>query len=179
LPGAALLALGIWAGDARLLAAIGGMVLILFGELVAILWYVLRFLVTAQVVASEDVGPVAALRRSNGLISGQVGPGLGGWVKLRATILLTAVMLIRSIVGVIAGLPAIAIQFAYGHAFGAEQDLTAIPQALLVPAELISVFAQAVFRPLFLVFGAMFYLDMCVRREGLDLELKLRAPRAA
>jgi hypothetical protein len=45
--------------------------------------------------------------------------------------------------------------------------------------ELIQVFGQSIFTPLALVFYAMFYLDMRMRREGLDLGRRLDTLRPA
>lgn len=165
-------------------AALGvaGVLAVFFGLLVAALWYFLRFFLTAQVIAMEDLGAVASVRRSGRLVSGRVGPGVMNLVKMRATVLITVVVLILTAVSVIAGLPALILQFAYGKPFDpANADPYAVPQALLVPAELIQVIAQSAFGPLYVAFGVLFYLDMRVRREGLDLERRLEAlgPRAA
>lgn len=177
LPGALLSAAGLaWARSSpagAVLAVFGGGLVIL-GMLVAALWYMLRFLLTAQVLAMEDKGTLAALRRSGELVSGRVGEGVLGLVKVRATILVTAVAAILLSVGMLAGLPAFIISAVYGNLFDPSQaNPDAIPQALLVPAELLQVAAQAVFSPLYLTFTAILYVDMRVRREGLDLELKL------
>ncbi len=64
------------------------------------------------------------------------------------------------------------VRLAYGNLFD-PASAAAIPQALLVPAELFQVVGQSFFTPLALVFSAMFYLDMRMRREGLDLERRL------
>jgi hypothetical protein len=172
LPGAGLAFLGYRAvingGTRGTVALVGGMLLIAFGAVIATLWYILRFMVTAQVLASEDIGGLAALRRSNALVSGRIGPGFVELVKVRATILLTVILLIRLVVQVMAGIPGMIIAVAYG-----KNGLTDLPQGLLIPAELISTLAEAAFGPLFLTFTAFFYLDMRVRREGLDLQLRL------
>jgi hypothetical protein len=42
---------------------------------------------------------------------------------------------------------------------------------MLVPAQLIQVFVGAMVGPLYVVFQVVFYLDMRVRREGVDLDL--------
>jgi hypothetical protein len=79
----------------------------------------------------------------------------------------------------LSGLPALFIQLAYSNPFNpTDPGLSAVPQMLLVPAELLQVVGQAVFNPLGLVFYAMFYLDMRMRREGLDLERRLEARSA-
>lgn len=191
-PGGIVLGLGVFAaatgggsGSAALIAAVVfGMILILLGILAAMVWYVLRFLLTAQVIAMEDVGAFAALRRSGQLISGRVGEGLLNLVKIRATLLLTIVFAIVTVVGLLTGAPALIVQAVFGGSPLDPANATpdAVPQALLIPAQLFQVVAQAAFAPLYLVFGALFYVDMRVRREGLDLELKLsteQQPRAA
>ena len=143
----------------------------------AFLWYVLRFIVTPHVMVLEDLGPAAALRRSNELVSGRVGPGFFGRVKVRATVVMTAVIAIWTAVTLVTSAPAVIIQAIYGHMFDpSRQDPSAIPQLLLVPAELLSQTAQAIFSPLYLAFTTIFYLDMRVRREGLDLALRLKQP---
>ncbi|HVE83254.1 MAG TPA: hypothetical protein VND93_10425 [Myxococcales bacterium] len=158
---------------AAVLAA-GGAALIGFGMLAAMVWCLLRFLFTCQVLAMEDVGGLQAIRRSGALISGRVGPGFFGWVKVRATVLVTVVALLVFTVLIVSGLPAMVVQGVYGNAFDplhATPD--AVPQALLVPAELLQVVVQSLFSPLYIVFAGLFYADMRVRREGLDLELAL------
>jgi hypothetical protein len=125
-------------------------------------------MVTAQVLAAEDVGALTALRRSNELVSGRIGPGFVDRVKVRATILLTVMLLIRLVVQLMATVPGMIIALAFGR-----NGLSELPQGLLIPAELISTMAEAAFGPLYLAFTAFFYLDMRARREGLDLELRL------
>jgi hypothetical protein len=151
-----------------------GVALAVAGALFAALWCVLRFLLTCQVVAIEDTGPFQAILRSGALIAGRIGPGLLDWVKVRATILVTVVVLLLMAVALVSGAPLMIIEVVYGNAFDpANADPNAVPEALRVPAELLQVVAQSFFSPLYVTFAAFFYLDMRVRREGLDLELKL------
>jgi len=176
-----LVGVGIGILGARLEGA-GGIVLALFGVLLAtlgalaaLLWYVLRFMVMPQVLALEPGGLRDALKRSNALVSGRIGPGLLGLVKLRATIVMTAVFAIWTTASVLTSLPALIVQTVYGHIFDpAHADPSAIPQLLLIPAELVSQAAQSFLSPLYLAFTTLFYLDMRVRREGLDLALRLQ-----
>jgi hypothetical protein len=48
----------------------------------------------------------------------------------------------------------------------------------VVPAQLLQVIAGAAISPLYVVFQVIFYVDMRVRREGLDLELSTKAAAA-
>ncbi|MBN1204493.1 MAG: hypothetical protein JXB05_06180 [Myxococcaceae bacterium] len=158
----------------------GGMILGLLGALAALLWYFLRFALLAQVFAMEDLPATRAFRRSGELISGRVQPGFMGRVKVRAMILFTAIFGILIAVSFTFSLPAWIVRMAYGHLTDPSAAATnPIPQLLLVPVELFQVVGQSLFTPLALVFSAMFYLDMRVRREGLDLERRLDSLRPA
>jgi hypothetical protein len=153
-----------------------GMLLLGLGFLGALLWYFLRFSLLAPVLALEDLPTVRAFLRSGELLSGRVEPGFTGRVKVRAMILVTVVSVILIAVSLLSGLPALFVQLAYSNPFDpAAMAANPVPQAVLVPAELVQVVGQAFFSPLGLVFYAMFYLDMRVRREGLDLEQRLKA----
>jgi hypothetical protein len=177
LPGAGLFGLILAAVSSPVVAGVLGVVgavLVALGGLAGILWCVLRFLLTCQVLAVEDVSGLQAIRRSGRLISGRVGPGFLGWVKVRATILVTVVALMVLVVMLVSGLPSLVVQVIYGNLLDpAHATPQAIPQGMLVPAELIEVLVQSAFSPLYIAFAALFYADMRVRREGLDLELAL------
>jgi hypothetical protein len=148
-----------------------GVILILLGLLGGILWYMLRFSLLAPVMAMENLSAVRSFRRSGELLSGRVESGFTGRVKVRAMILVTVVSVILVAVSLLSGLPALIVQFTYGNPMDpVAAAANPVPQSILVPAELFQVLGQAVFNPLGLVFYAMFYLDMRVRREGLDLE---------
>ncbi|HZI16883.1 MAG TPA: hypothetical protein VE153_41335, partial [Myxococcus sp.] len=136
----------------------------------------LRFSLMAPVLAMEDLSATRAFRRSGELLSGRVEPGFTGRVRVRAMILVTVVSIILVAVSLLSGLPALIVQLAYGSPFDpVAAAANPVPQSILVPAELLQVVGQAVFSPLGLVFYAMFYLDMRVRREGLDIERRLEA----
>jgi hypothetical protein len=53
-----------------------------------------------------------------------------------------------------------------------------VPQAVLVPVEVAEVVVGSLFAPIYEAFKVLFYVDMRVRREGLDLELALQAKPA-
>ncbi len=178
-PGVAMVAAAVVSlegSPAALALAFAGLFLFFFGFLAAALWYLLRFFLTPQVIAAEELSAVESVRRSGELVSGRVGPGFMDRVKMRATVLITVVALILTAVSVLAGLPATIVTLSYGGSF-TELDPSRVPQALVVPAELLQVLAQAAFGPLYVVFGALFYLDMRMRREGLDIERRLEAAR--
>jgi hypothetical protein len=151
-----------------------GVLLMVLGMLGAILWYMLRFSLLGPVLAMEELTAGKAFRRSGELLSGRVGPGFTGRVKVRAVILVTVVSVILVAVSLLFSLPALIVQFTYSNPMDPLAAVNnPVPQAMLVPAELFQVVGQALFAPLGLVLYAMFYVDMRVRREGLDLEQRL------
>lgn len=182
LPGAGVIGLILAILPSPVVASILGVAgagLVTLGMLAGLVWCVLRFLLTCQVLAVEEVSALQAIRRSGGLISGRVGPGFLGWVKVRATILVTVVALLVFVVMLVSGLPALVVQVIYGNLLDPTHATPqAIPQGMLVPAELIEVLVQSVFSPLYIAFAGLFYADMRVRREGLDLELALEREAA-
>jgi len=159
-----------------LVAVIGGIILTVLGGVVGLLWYALRFMLVSQVLAMEDVGALGAYRRCGALVRGKLGAGPMGRVALRATLLYTSVLLLVFSVSIVSSMPSFIIQVVFGHIFDPSRtNPDAVPQLLLVPAELFQVGIQALFAPLVMLCAAFFYVDMRVRREGLDLELKLGA----
>lgn len=146
-----------------------------FALLLGFLWYFLRFLVIAPVLAAEQLGAVESIRRSAHLISGRIGPGLMNRVKVRATVLMTAMMIVILVVTSLGSLPAAFVTFAYSNPWNpGEYNPGSVPEYLLVPAQLLQVGVQSLFGPLYLALASLFYLDMRMRREGLDLEVRLR-----
>jgi hypothetical protein len=155
------------------LLVLPGMAVLVLGWMVSVLWYVLRFLLVAQVLAAEDVTAWGALRRSGALLRGRIGPGLGGWVKVRASIVVTATIVIVTIVSAVTGLPAIVLQLVNRD----ESDPFAVnastgETALRVAAELLGTLGQAAFGAIYMMMAVWLYLDLRMRREGLDLELR-------
>ena len=183
LPGGLLAGVGIAAavaGGSNILGAIvGGVGALLagLGLIATMLWYFLRFLLLPPVMAMEDLGAWEAFRRSGALLSGRVEPGFLGRVVVRAMILYTVMSLILISVQLVSGIPTWLVMAPYGSPFDAS-TMSRTPQLLLVPAELVQVVAQACLTPIYFVFCSLFYLDMRVRREGLDLERRMEAPSA-
>lgn len=152
--------------------------LAVLGLITAMLWYFLRFLLLPPVMAMEDLGSWDAFKRSGELLSGRIGPGFLGRVVVRAMVLYTVMSLILISVQLVSAIPSWLVMAPYGSPFDAG-TLARAPQLLLVPAELVQVMAQACFSPIYFVFSSLFYLDMRVRREALDLERRMEARPAS
>jgi hypothetical protein len=175
IPAAGLMGAAVALADTRAAAVslgiVGGLAS-LAGLVVMGVWYLVRFILTSQVVALEDVGTWKAYRRADQLSSGRLGRGTLGIVKVRLTVLITIVGLVVLVVTGVANLPGLALG-AYYASLSTGGVVMQPPQYLLVPAELVELTLSSLVAPLFLVFQVMFYLDMRMRREGLDLELGL------
>ncbi len=96
----------------------------------------LRFFLTSQLVAVEDLPLWRLFVRSGQLTSGRVGPGLGGLVKARLTVLLTVMGMVILIVSLVGNIPALGLQVAYAPSL-VRLDPALVPVGLLVPAELV------------------------------------------
>jgi hypothetical protein len=143
-------------------------------SLALLLWAWLRLAVTGPVLAYEDLGGVGSLLRSSRLVSGRLGPGFLGRVIVRASIVFAVAFLILLAVQIVSSLPTLIAAGIYGIG----QGTLKAPQTVMVPIELIQVVAKGLFGPIAWVLASVFYLDLRVRKEGLDLELEL-APEPA
>lgn len=181
-PGVVVMILAALSPNQALMIAIlvvGGL-LLLFVPLAAMLWYLLRFMLVPTVIAIEERGVFDTIRRSGALLKGRVGPGFGDRVFIRATVVLTVIFVVLFVVVALLSLPAGLIQIIYGNILNPGYATPeAVPQWLLIPAELFEAIGAALLLPLSPVLAALFYLDMRMRREGLDLELKLNAIEAS
>ena len=160
-----------------MIPTVGVAMLLMFG---ALLIWVLRFMLASQVLAAEEVGVFGALRRSGELLSGRLGEGFLGRVKVRATIVVSVMWILILAVTTTAQIPVFILQAIF-HApddpFGVNLELG--PRLVMTIAELAGVVGSALFAPLSIVLATLFYVDMRVRREGWDLELKLDRPGVA
>lgn len=177
LPGLGLLVVGAVAkGPLGVALAALGTGLVLLAFLAVVLAYVLRFATAGPVLAVEEVGAVGAWRRTGALSRGRVGPAVMDLVKLRLTVLVTVVGVIVVVVTLVASAPVLVVQGVYGKIFDpANADPDAIPQLLLLPAQLLQIVLGSLVGPLYPVALSWFYVDLRLRREGLDLERRMEA----
>ena len=162
-------------GAAGVVFVLGGTAVACFIFVVGFLWFMLRFTLISPVLAVEGLGASASIKRSGELMSGRLGPGVMNGVKVRATILITAMMLVVLVVTSLGSIPSVFLTLAYARdSEGIFAVSRGVPEIFLIPAELFHVGVQSLFAPLYAALVSIFYLDMRVRREGLDLELKMR-----
>ena len=157
------------------LSAVALTVFWMFGSLLVLIWIWIRLAVAGPILAAEDLGGISTLTRSWRLVSGRVAPGLMGRVTVRAGVVFAVVMILLVVVNLLLTIPTLVVT---AVAFSLHGATTTPPEAMLVPAELVRTVGMGLFTPITWVFAAVFYLDLRVRKEGLDLELKLAPERA-
>ncbi len=168
--GAALLTDGLPRAIATLCAAGFGALAVLFVPL----WMVIRFYFLGPVFAGESLAPAAALKRTGALSSGRVEPGPLGVVKLRLSVVISVVGTVLVIIGLLGNAPSLVLHLVYGSLFDFfEQNSSAVPVWLLVPAELFGLVVSAIFSALYVTMAVAAYADIRARREAFDIELAL------
>lgn len=168
------------AADSRALAAILGIVAVAaltISWIGVFLWFVLRFFTSTAIVALEGLSAWQSLKRTRDFARGRVEPGVIGFIPVRVTVLLTIGWAAVSVVTMTGGAPSLLLKIIYGNLFNPlETNLDAVPLWAQVPADLLQYVVTAAVTPLLGVIQLMHYVDVRVRREGLDLVRRLERP---
>lgn len=123
----------------------------------------LRFLLVPAVVQVEGLRGLRALRRASALMEGRPAERLASYPKIRGSLVMLVLGLATNAVLLVATAPRALLLMGQ-----AGQNANA---PALLAIELFEVLASAVVAPFGMVALALFYLDLRVRREGLDLQL--------
>jgi hypothetical protein len=148
--------------NALVLLALGTALSMLLAPAIFLVGF-LRYLLVPSVVVVEGLSGAAAIRRSVQLMAASPA---GRWTsspKLRASLVLLVVAMVVNALTLIADAPRSLLVFTHAGGTGS------MPLYLL--AELGSLAAKTAVYPFAMVALALFYLDVRVRREGLDLAL--------
>jgi len=179
LPAVALGGAALWfvTQDSQAAASIFGILAalaFLAGVVVLVLWFIIRFVLISQILAVEDVSAWRAFRRADQLSSGRVVAGFMGLVKVRLTVLITVMSGVLLLLNAVTSVPTFIIGAFYGAGLTPGHGVyDVVPALVMVPIEVSQTALLSIFAPLYVLFQLFFYADMRMRREGLDLELKL------
>lgn len=123
------------------------------GCYVGVIFVMPFFVAVAPAIGAEDAGPLGAITRSTGLVSGRYWPTMGVtlMIALVGQLLGTALGSLPSILAVVIGLDVAWPLMALG-----------------------SILGSVVVTPFTAAATVLLYLDLRVRREGLDLEMSIR-----
>ncbi len=157
----------------------GAILLFVFLEVPTILWALLRFCLTTQVVMVEGRFGVRALLRSAALMKGRVPkptgapPTFADNCMLRASVILAVSLAVNISVASIMAVPHVAVNLAFGNnpLEPNAVDPLAVPAFAVIPIELASAALEAAVAPFWLLSMLVFYFDLRIRKEGYDLEL--------
>ena len=147
--------------DALVLLALGTLLSLLLAPAIFLVGF-LRYLLVPSCVVVEGLSGPRAIRRSIQLMRA----GRARWTmgpKLRASLVLLVVALVVNAVTLIADAPRSLLVFSHAGGTGS------LPLYLL--AELVSLTAKTAVYPFGMVALALFYLEVRVRREGIDIAL--------
>lgn len=157
--------------------AVLGTVGVVFGGVVAMIWVLvialvlaLRWLLYPQTVVVEDRFAAGALSRSTVLMAARGLPFFES-PKVRLSLLLLVTLALSATLSSLFAGPRLVWAFATGWELqNGLPPLLGMPLWSVVPLALTEVALQAVIAPLGAVLTTLFYLDLRVRFEGLDLE---------
>ena len=156
---------------AVLFGVVGGI-----AALVATVWIWIRLTLAVPATVLENIGPVAALRRSWQLVQGSwwrmFGITLLAWIVVSfiAFILQLPFTIIGTVVGGSGGLTSM---------FGANAATAAPSMASVIIGAIGGIVAATCARPLSAGVTVLLYTDMRIRKEGLDLALQQASQRQA
>jgi hypothetical protein len=150
--------------------AIGGGVLGVAWALVAILVLSLRWLLYSQAVVLEDHAAFGALSRSTALMAARGVPFFDSPKVRLSLLLLVAFALSATLSSLFAGPRLVWALWTGWELQNGLPPLLTMPLWAVVPLALVEVALQAVIAPLGAVLATLFYFDLRVRFEGLDLE---------
>jgi hypothetical protein len=171
LPGAVLL--GVGAATTSLAPVVLGALVAVTGILVVTFVLYLRWFLVVPVVALDGVSGFAALSRSAELMAGSVGPGFMGRVKVRASLVLLVVFFIIIVPSLMIGIPKLVLAASYSST--EVLDVGAIPLLIRLPIESAELLLGALLTPFSAMAILLVYLDLRIRKEGYDLELRALA----
>ncbi len=90
---------------------------------------------------------------------------------MRASLLLLVLFLLLAVPGLLIGVPQLLVAVAYTPP-GLPPDILSIPFLIRLPFDVAQVFLSTILTPLGILAMLFFYLDLRIRREGYDLELR-------
>lgn len=168
----ACLAIGAAALVEPLLAVgVGGLALI--GLLVAFILLSLRWGLFAQTVVLEGLRGMRALARSSSLTAGRGLPFTDS-PKFRLSVLLLVTFAIAGTMQTLFTIPRLVMGFATGWSIGDAglPPLASMPIWFIIPFAILEVALNSVVNPFASILVTLFYLDLRVRYEAIDLEPK-------
>jgi hypothetical protein len=148
-----------------LLASGGGLLLVLPGLILTV-----RYLLTTQLIMLEQESVMGSLRRSSTIARYNPGLGFWYWGATRLSLILLLLVVISGLIGALSATPLIIAHLAE-HTTGLDAPSTLALSPVMILTHLLNYLGNAVVAPLYVIGVILFYYDVRVRKEGLDLQL--------
>lgn len=152
------------------MANMAGLVLVLVGvpggfliSLGAFLVVLLRFILVPQVIVGEGLTGRAALARSSALMAGKPGQRFFELPKVRGSVLLLVIGMVTNAIVLVASMPGLVMRLSDAESTAKLGSVGA------VLSELLALAGESLAAPFGFLALVLFYVDLRVRREGVDL----------
>ena len=158
--------LGIRLGDALgLVLALLGLVGALFISLGSFLVVLLRYVLVPQVVVAEGLTGSAALARSSALMAGRSGQKFGDLPKIRGSLLILVIGMVSNAIVLVASVPGLILRLSD------PDNSIHLGSVGAIVSEVLALLGESAVAPFGMLALVLFYVDLRVRREGVDLDL--------
>jgi hypothetical protein len=133
------------------------------------IYFMLSYMLVSEVVVLENLGPTAAMRRSKQLMWVKTEKGFFQNNIVKAIIILLITIILGAIVGGVVNI----IPFAFAHAASHHPgpDAFGVMSPLTILQGVLTTVVQAAVAPVGRIAMVLFYYDIRIRKEGLDLQV--------
>jgi hypothetical protein len=159
---------------ARVALILAGVLILMLFTVVVGLWLLLRYALLAQVVMLEDRSFLSAMTRSASLMAGRVGTTLFDNCKVRVSLIYAVNFFLALSVLIVLLIPTSIVNAIYGVSpFDPQSyDPARVPLYARLPLQIFQTVGQAAVAPFAVLAMVVFYLDVRIKREGYDLEVR-------
>ena len=150
-------------------AAFLNSLIVMVGLLLCIIpgiYFSLWYLLVGEVVVLENLGPLAALRRSKELMKVKTDRGFAEHNYTKAGIILVITFALAAVVGGVVGVP-----FGIINAMSGSRHTPSPFDTLQLLQQVLTMTVQAAVAPVGRIAMILFYYDIRIRKEGFDLEV--------
>ena len=137
----------------------------------------MRLMLTIPAVALEGLSGWAAVKRSSLLVRYDPGLGFLYWGEMRLSIILLPLFVMEMLAFAVTSFPLLFHDINEAVIHGSVGQVNGSSETALVISQILIVLTSSLLLPLYLIATTLFYYDVRIRREGLDLELMAERER--
>jgi hypothetical protein len=144
--------------------------LLFIASIAPVLIVFMRLMVTIPALALEGFSGWKAVQRSTTLVRYDPGLGILYWGEMRLSFLLLPLFIIELLTLSLTSLPLTLHQLGEVMRHGSSGQIAAPPDSIMILSQIMTFMAGSLILPLYSIATTLFYYDIRIRREGLDLE---------